>query len=161
MEIRTVIEILQNKLESLILLAKQVLDRNLRILESDVRRTSSRGISSFDRASLHTPVRSFDEKHTHSLFGLNGGREIVGETSICDPLFRSINDIVLSVGRLLRSRLKTADIRTGKGLPAITVSDEFSNFRNKGLLTSVIARAINFLAESTSGMTRSLIAGEA
>lgn len=110
-----VVEVGQNDLETLVLLAEQVLDRNLDIVEGDESGTSGGRVGSLDLSSLDA-LSTGNEENGKTLLGANGGGEPVGEGSVGDPLLGTVDNVELSIGSLLGGGADSADVGTSEGL---------------------------------------------
>ncbi len=83
-----VVEVGHDDLESGVFDTQEILDGHFDIVKLDERRSRGGRIAGLDLLGLQTFL-SFDEEHRKSLLGSHGGREIVAEGPIGDPLFGS------------------------------------------------------------------------
>lgn len=86
------IKIAQNDPYALSFLAKQVLHRNLHIIEGNIRRASRGRIRRLDRLRLDA-LASLDQKHTESLVGSYSCYEEIRPGAVSNPLLGAIDDL--------------------------------------------------------------------
>lgn len=110
-----VVEVGQDDIDALVLLAEQVLDGDLDVVEGDVRGTGGRGVGSLDGLGLDT-LAALDDEHRKALVGLDARDEVIREDTVGDPLLGAVDDIVLAIGGLGSSGAETGDVGTGEGL---------------------------------------------
>lgn len=127
-----VVEVAHDDDEALVLLAQQVLDGHLDVLELHKGRRGGGRVGRLDGRRLDA-FASRDQEHGEALGCPAAGDEVVGEHAVRDPfpgdgqvavqrknrgidLLRAVHDVVLPVGRLLGCRTKAGDITAGECL---------------------------------------------
>lgn len=56
-----------------------------------------------------------NEQHREAIARVDSGREVIRKVTVRDPLFGSVDDEVLAIGRLGGRAAKTGDVGSGKG----------------------------------------------
>ena len=110
-----VVEVGQDDIDALVLLAEQVLDGNLDVVKGDVGGAGRRRVRGLDRLGLDA-LAALDEEHRQTLLGLDAGDKVVGEDTVGDPLLGAVDDVVLAVGGLGGGGAETGDVGAGEGL---------------------------------------------
>mmetsp|Transcript_10887 Transcript_10887/g.21065 ORF Transcript_10887/g.21065 Transcript_10887/m.21065 type:complete len:262 (-) Transcript_10887:653-1438(-) len=111
-----IVEVLHDVLEPLVLLADQVLHRNVHVLKSHVSSPTRPHAHALHLTSGDPLELPFDQKHTHTVHSTTGGTcangcgEVVGKDSIGDPLLLSVHDVVLSIWSLSGLRCQPGNI---------------------------------------------------
>ena len=109
-----VVEVAQDHVDTLVLLAQQVLDGHLDVVKGDVGRAGRRGVRGLDGLGLDT-LAALDEEHAQALAGVDADDEVVGEDAVGDPLLGAVDNVVLAVGGLGGGRAQAGDVGAGKG----------------------------------------------
>jgi len=110
-----VVEVAEDDVDTLVLLAEEILNGYLDVVVGNVGGSSGRGIGGLDGLGLDT-LATLDEQHTEALVGLDAGNEIVGEDTVGDPLLGSVDDIVLAVGGFDGGGTEAGNIGAREGL---------------------------------------------
>lgn len=141
------VEVGHDDLEALVLLADQVLNGDLDVLEGDV--GSSRGPDTLavHAASGDATGLAFNEQNTESihagLAGADGHGEVVGPDTVGDPLLLTVDDVVLTILGELGLTAQAGDVGScvrlsdGKADALVTVEDAGQNAVLQGLATKV------------------------
>lgn len=103
------VEIAEDDVDALVLLAEQVLDGDLDVVEGDIRRPGSGGVRRLDGLCLDA-LAALDEQHAKPLLRPNTRDEVIAETTVRDPLLGAVDDVMLAIGRLGRRRPQARDI---------------------------------------------------
>jgi hypothetical protein len=149
----------EHTFEALVLLADQVLDRHLHILERDIRSSGRPHPLAVHSPRAHASSGSLNEQNTDSIHAVlassNGSGEVVAPDTVGDPLLLSVHNIMLAVVAKLGLASKISDITTsiwlrdGQTDALVTVQDSGQYPVHQGLLTELHeGRATN--AESTN-----------
>lgn len=104
-----VVEVTEDDVDPLVLLAQEVLGRDLHVVKGDVCSARGRAVRRLDRLGLHA-LSPFNEKHAEGLAGSHACHKVVGEAAIGDPLLGPVDDLEQ---RLVSSLLRTAYARGG------------------------------------------------
>lgn len=96
-----VVEVGHNDLEATVLLANQILDGNLDILEGHIGGSTAENALAVHAAGANTASRALDQKDTETvhavLAGANSSGEVIGPDTICDPLLLTVDNVVLAI----------------------------------------------------------------
>lgn len=109
------VKIAQNNVDALVLLAEQVLNRHLDIVEGDVRGAGGGRVRGLDSLGLYA-LAALDEQNAQPLVRLDAGDEVVAEHAVGNPLLGAVDDVVLAVGRLGRGRAQARHVGAREGL---------------------------------------------
>ncbi|KAI6748767.1 hypothetical protein HG531_007714 [Fusarium graminearum] len=113
-----VVKVAEDNLDTLVLLAKHVLGRDLDIVEGHVSCASGGRVGGLDLLGLDT-LTTLDKEDTQALVCARTGDKVITPDTVGDPLLGSVDDlaiVMLAVGGLLGSRAQSSDIRTSEGL---------------------------------------------
>lgn len=112
-----VVEVGHDDLEALVLLADQVLDGDLDVLEGNVGGTAAPHTLAVHLAGGDATSAALNEKHGDAVHagtaGANGGGEVVAPDTVGDPLLLTVDDIVLAVLRELSLACQVSNVATG------------------------------------------------
>lgn len=117
-----VVEVGHDDLETLVLLAEQVLNGDLDVLHGDPGRSGRKHTLSVHSSGLKTLHASLEEQNGDTVHagagaaGSDGNGEVVGPDTVGDPLLDTVDNVVLSVGGELGGGGDVGDIGTGIGL---------------------------------------------
>lgn len=133
--------------EALILLANQVLNRNLDVLEGDVGGARRPDTLAVHLAGADTAEAPLDEEKTDAVHagtaGAHGGGEVVAPDTVGDPLLLTVDDVVLAVGAELSLAIEAGDVATRIGLsdgeadPLVTGQDTGEDAVDEALLAEL------------------------
>lgn len=110
-----VVEIAEDHVDALVLLAQQVLDGDLDVVEGDVRGAGGGGVRRLDGLGLDA-LAALDEKDAEALVRPHARDEVVRVHAVGDPLLRAVDDVVLAVGGLGGGGAQARDVGAGEGL---------------------------------------------
>lgn len=117
-----VVEVGHDDLETLVLLAEQVLHGDLDVLHGDpggAGRQHTLGVHSSGLKTLHASLEQQNGNTVHAgagAAGSDGNGEVVGPDTVGDPLLDTVDNVVLSVGGQLGGGGDVGDIGAGVGL---------------------------------------------
>lgn len=86
------VEVAENDLNTLVLLAQHVLSRNLDVVERHVSCTSSSRVRGLNLLGLDT-LTALDEEDTQALVCSSTSDEVIGPDTVGDPLLSAIDDL--------------------------------------------------------------------
>lgn len=122
-----VVEVGHDDLEALVLLADQVLDGHLDVLEGDVGGAAAPHTLAVHAAGADAAHIALDEQHRdtiHALLtGADGGGEVVAPDTVGDPLLLAVHDVVLAILGELGLAGKVCNITTS--ICGLSVLDSF------------------------------------
>lgn len=110
-----VVEIAEDHVDPLVLLAQQVLDRDLDVVEGDVGRAGGGGVRRLNGLGLDA-LAALDEQDAQALVRPHAGDEVVAVYAVGDPLLGAVDDVVLAVGSLGGGGAQARDVGAGEGL---------------------------------------------
>lgn len=109
-----VVEVAEDNVDTLVLLAEEVLGGNLDVVEGDIGSAGSRRVRSLDRLGLDA-LAALDQQHAQALVGLDADDEVVAENTVGDPLLGAVDNVVLAVGGLGGGGAQAGDVGPGEG----------------------------------------------
>lgn len=109
------VEVAQNNVDTLVLLAEQVLGRDLDVIKGDERRTGGSRVTSLDEFGLDA-LAALNEQDAQTFIRLHGRDEVVTEDTVGDPLLGTVDNIMFAIGSLLGRGAQPSDITTGESL---------------------------------------------
>lgn len=94
-----VVEVAEDDVDALVLLAEQVLDGDLDVVKGDVGGSGGGGVRGLDGLGLDA-FATLDENYTQGLAGADADDEVVAEDAVSDPLLGSVDNLPgMLVGR--------------------------------------------------------------
>lgn len=115
-----VVEVGHDDAEALVLLADEVLDGDLDVLERDVGRARRPDALAVHPAGGDTAEVTLDEQEGNTVHagaaGADGDGEVVAPDTVGDPLLLAVDDIMLAILGELSLAGEVGDVRTGVGL---------------------------------------------
>lgn len=87
-----VVEVAEDDVDALVLLAEQVLDGHLDVVKGDEAGAGGGRVGRLDGLGLDA-VAAGDEEHAEGIGGADAGDEVVAPGAVCDPLFGAVDDL--------------------------------------------------------------------
>ena len=87
-----VIKVAEDHVNALVLLAKEVFDGDLDVIEGNVGGAGGRRVGGLDGLGLDT-LSTLDKEDAQALAGVDSSDEVVGEDTICDPFLGSVDNL--------------------------------------------------------------------
>ena len=87
-----VVKVAEDNVDTLVLLAEQVLNGNLDIVECDVGSAGSGRVRGLDGLGLDS-FSAWDEDHAQVLACADTSDKVVGEAAVCNPLLCAIDNL--------------------------------------------------------------------
>lgn len=110
-----VVEVAEDDVDALVLLAEEVLGGDLDVVEGDVGGAGGGGVRGLDGLRLDA-LAALDQEDAEALLGAHAGDEVVGVDAVRDPLLRTVDDVVLAVGGLGGGGAQAGDVGAREGL---------------------------------------------
>lgn len=110
-----VVEVGQNHVQTLVLLAQQVLHGHLDIVKGDVRGAGRGGVARLDGLGLDA-LAAGDEEHRQLVARADAGDKVVGPAAVGDPLLGAVDNVVLAIRRLDGRGADAGNVGARKGL---------------------------------------------
>lgn len=86
------VEVAENDMDTLVLLAKQVFNGNLDVIKGDVGGTSGRRVRGLDSLGLDT-LATLNEQHAEALASVDTSDEVIAEDTVGDPLLGTVDNL--------------------------------------------------------------------
>lgn len=87
-----VVEVAEDDVDALVLLAQQVLDGDFDVVKGDVGGAGGGGVGRLDGLGLDAGA-ALDEQHAEGLAGADADDEVVAEDAVGDPLLGAVDDL--------------------------------------------------------------------
>lgn len=86
------VEVAENDVDTLVLFAEEVLDRDLDVVEGDIGGTCGGRVRCLDGLGRNT-LATLDQEHAQVVAGADTSDEIVAESSVGDPLLGTVDNL--------------------------------------------------------------------
>lgn len=110
-----VVEVAEDDVDTLVLLAEEVLNGHLDVVKGDEGGAGGRRVRGLDGLGLDA-LAAGDEEDAEALAGVDGSDEVVAEDTVGDPLLGAVDNVVLAVGGLLGGGADAGNVGAGEGL---------------------------------------------